>query len=184
MGSILNWNRYWNDLICLATASPCSSIYMKMEDYETENKCTLTLNTNKKKSQQPQFQLHLLIVSCGRQWVCWHIGCCAVPLLKMMPYTMFQLSQTFCEWQIEWMFPLSHLTVPSFVWTHMSIWFCLSAITDTVNIVPYSYTAKHLAPVFSHFKTKFQGVPFIQKHQLLILLHGWTFIWLFSHAHF
>ena len=72
-----------------------------------KTKRAFTPNTNERKWQQPQFQLHLITKSHGRWKLGLLISSAAIHLWKMMPRMMFWSIQFFfCEWHIYWTFPL------------------------------------------------------------------------------
>ena len=78
----------------------------------------------RKKGQQPWFNFHLITKSNSTCELGYPIIiCCSLCIWTMMPHAMFWSLQTFCEWQIHWMFPLSCIITLSFVFDRCPLGF-------------------------------------------------------------
>ena len=109
----------------LVTLSAYGSIYSESGRLWNWKQNTLTLNTELETMGQPWFQLYLDTKSCG-----WELGkpiiVCSASFQKIMPHTSFQSVQTFCEWQMNWTFPLPVLWHNSIWCMHPSLFYLLA----------------------------------------------------------
>ena len=107
------WNGIWNDPIGLVKHI-ATDIFWKVGNYKQKNITHVDTKYKWEKivaASTPTSPSPVVV----KNWVSWHIICCAACLQKMMPHTVFWLMQTFCVWQIHWTFPPPCITSVSFV---------------------------------------------------------------------
>ena len=63
-------NRIWSKPICLVILSTYISIYLKVEEYETQNKTCVGNEYKREKMMAASFYFHLVTKSCSR----WELG--------------------------------------------------------------------------------------------------------------
>ena len=109
------WSQKWNlkqpNMLLGCHLTAYSSVYSKVEDYETEKKTCWHQTQMKGNGGSLDFNsISLSSPMVDENWVSWHIIRCTIHLWKML-HTMFQSVQTFCNGKFT-----EHFHVPIILW--------------------------------------------------------------------